>query len=273
MIYIIVIILLCTSCNTVVVDDEDNSKNEEVELKTTSGDELTSDVNKDDIVDSSIQESINELPIEHYNLDDGINHFDIEVVRSIPSGEVIYTQDFAMMIFNEEDSEVPFQIIGDMIWAEKDIFHVADVNFDGYMDIYYPSFLNGLHNIYNHYWVWEPSLGRFVEDLELIALPSLHFDEERELITAFYHNTAIAGESSCYKYIDGELVCIRIMERTYPESDDSGNKVQHLLVYDLRANGLEEVFHEIVIMDDNYLDSDEYIAYSLWQDLDYIGKE
>lgn len=109
-------------------------------------------------------------------------------------------------------------------------YHLVDANFDGHMDFCYTYALAAANARYE-VWVWDESQERFVGTGQLVGM-GLMVDEGSQTLFHWVHDSAASGCWEYYWWEDGELVCFRKEEITYPDENFNQEKV----VYE-RING------------------------------------
>ena len=162
------------------------------------------------------------------------------------------------------NEDTPYQVIEDYTYgALFQDYTVDDVNFDGYFDFYYVA-IRGNANIYYTFWVWSPATEMFMkaDEFDKISLPS--FDSEAKVIRGFDRSSAASNTQTFYKYIDGILTCIRVMDMGYPDE----NNCQQLTVQDYIDGRLVEVFNKKTILLNNF-SGEIYDEFFKWKDLNY----
>lgn len=101
--------------------------------------------------------------------------------------------------------------------GKKELFDVADVNFDGYEDIRMKISKDSYV-----FWVFNPDVEEFIRDksLELLTDPYLDFDK-KEVVSSWRHGCCRKG-SSRYKFIDNKLTLVG--ESEYVTQDNESTK-------------------------------------------------
>jgi phage shock protein E len=130
-----------------------------------------------------------------------------------------------------------------------------DWNFDGYFDIGLWSYRGGtMRNDPHYYWLWDSSLGQFVENAELMEISdfstiSINVEEGRlECYTRFGSSSGLTQE---YEYIDDKFVMVYSITFEIEQSPDEEDKyIRHITITEL-------VDGELKITEDYYEDIEE----------------
>lgn len=141
---------------------------------------------------------------------------------------------------------------------------IFDANFDGDMDFSYIWASGAKNNDFGLY-IWDEEEGRFSPGRNFLG--HLKVDEEGETVRIASNGAGTAGTVQIFQWIDGELSCVRRIERHYPET--GGEKITQLLTVEEYGNG-EWTEIERKICGEETLIYDEA---SLWYDLNYHGEE
>lgn len=143
---------------------------------------------------------------------------------------------------------------------------ILDVNFDGYQDFTY-LFSRGIQVEMYHCMIWDEERGLFVELPVYAEIPSPYVDPETETISGWCRDSGAGdGWTPIYKWIDGELVCVRMIE-VFPKDWRDHDSPFVLTVQDRIDGELTEVFRT-----EFPFDSEEYFGERMkWEDLDYHG--
>ncbi|WP_310603734.1 XAC2610-related protein, partial [Anaerosporobacter sp.] len=86
----------------------------------------------------------------------------------------------------------------------------------------------------HYYWLWNDSVGQFVENDELMKisdLGSVSICEEEQLLQC-YTNYGLCNEARYYKYFDGKFVLVR-RDEVIARSDDKGGHIFHKVTEEL----------------------------------------
>lgn len=146
---------------------------------------------------------------------------------------------------------------------------LADVDFDGDMDFYWPS-SKGNASYSGVYWIWDEGSRQFISDpyhLDRLSHPS--FDAERRLIRSDYVINWQAGATDYWKYEDGNLICIRSICAHYP---DEPAGTQTLSVTDWINGQSVEVYHAEYAEEDGTME-EEFANLMKWHNLNYHGEK
>ena len=141
---------------------------------------------------------------------------------------------------------------------------IFDANFDGDMDFSY-IWASGAKNDNFGLYIWNEEEGRFSPGRNFLG--HLKIDEEGETVRISSNGAGTAGTVQIFQWIDGELFCVRRIERHCPETE--GEKITQLLTVEEYGNG-EWTEIERKICGEETLIYDEA---SLWYDLNYHGEE
>lgn len=203
-----------------------------------------------------------------YEIDvgDGEHIFRVEAVSAgLWANE--FCRDLTLSLY-EGDNWKPTQVIETDVgvWPESFEFCVEDLNFDGYMDFYY-LYSQGTHNRYYAYYVWDKETEQFVEDpYGLSELENPTFDPEQKAVVSWYRSSIWGGKQSYYRYMDGQLTCVRVCGYPYEHGPESAT----LYVKDLVDGELKTVFEVTRASDTEFTEAEEE-EYLRWHDLDYHG--
>ncbi len=188
-----------------------------------------------------------------------------ELVPYEEPSELFYHQQFS--IWDPANPAQPIQIQEiDLETVHYGYYQVLDVNFDGYQDFTY-LFAMGVQVELYHCMIWDEELGRFVEEPVYAEIPSPNVDPETETISGWSRNSAASdGTTPIYKWIDGELTCVRKIETFRKEWNADSPMV--LTVEDRIDGELTEVFRT-----EFPAGSEEHIWERIkWEDLNYHGE-
>ena len=178
-----------------------------------------------------------------------------------------FCRDLTLSIY-EEEGRNPLQVIETDVgvWPQSFELCVEDIDFDGYMDFYY-LYSQGTHNRYYSYYVWDEETKQFTYDpYNLSELENLTFDPEQKAVVSWYRTSIWGGKHSFYRYIDGQLTCVRMCGYPYEHNPESAS----LYVKDLVDGELKTVF-EVTHASDTEFTEAEKEEYSRWHDLHYHG--
>lgn len=197
---------------------------------------------------------------------DKLNYFkiSIEATPIAVNNNDSYDNNLKILIYNLKDTSKPYQIIDDGNNGNNyQDYKLEDVNFDGYLDFYYVSG-RGTVNIYYCFWIWNPKSEVFIKSKELneISLPS--FDKNTDIISGYNRSSAASNTKTYYKYINGILTCVRILDMGQPNE----NNYQILTVQDYVDGKLVEVFRNETILTDKF-EGKIYDEFFQWGDLNY----
>lgn len=205
------------------------------------------------------------LPHEPVNIEvdvgDGEHTFWVELTEA----EVGKT----VNIYREKGDPKPFQSFADeeaLLDLEMAGLTAEDVNFDGHMDFGYLSWSGGSY-AGSAYYIWDPTAEQFVRDpygLETLSLPK--FDPEKQAIETWSHS-ASSYTIEFYRYLDGELTCVRRLKNWENNTDDYTATLT-VEEYDRETGALKEVYREeqAEIGGVTYATTDEFRR---WHDIDY----
>lgn len=142
---------------------------------------------------------------------------------------------------------------------------LLDVNFDGHQDITY-LWGSGVQAEYYNCWIWSEEQGRFVEEPTYADISSPWVDSETQTIVGWNRNSAAGdGVSTFYKWIDGQLVCVRRIEVWCQFLEDVTSEIT---VWDRHDGELTEIYHT-EFPPGSYAYFDERAK---WENLDYHGE-
>lgn len=146
---------------------------------------------------------------------------------------------------------------------------IADVDFDGDMDFYWPTSKSAGASAYV-FWIWDEESRGFIPDpyhLDQLSHPS--FDAERRLIMSEYVINWHIGGTGYWKYENRNLVCIRSILAHYP---DPQTGIQTLSVTDRIDGQMAEVYHAEYSEEDGRME-EEFANLRKWHNLDYHGEK
>ncbi|MCI8422631.1 MAG: hypothetical protein HFF50_03715 [Lawsonibacter sp.] len=145
---------------------------------------------------------------------------------------------------------------------------VLDVNFDGYQDFTY-LYARGIQVEMYHCMLWNEELGLFQELPVYAEIPSPRVDPETETITGWSRSSGAGdGDTPVYRWVDGELVCVRFI-RTFLKDWSDYDSPMVLTVKDRIDGELTEVYRV-----EFPPESAEYLTEQMrWEDLSYHGEE
>ena len=173
-----------------------------------------------------------------------------------------------LSVWNPADPAQPVQI-QEIDWETVHYgeHQILDVNFDGYQDFTY-LFARGIQVEMYHCMIWDEEQGLFVELPVYAEIPSPYVDPETETISGWCRNSGAGdGWTPIYKWIDGELVCVRKIE-LFPKDWHDYYSPMVVTVEDRIDGELTEVFHG-----EYPLDPGEYFDVRMkWEDLNYHGE-
>lgn len=204
----------------------------------------------------------------YLDVGDGEHRFWVEIAQL---GEGVVGQGIPVMVsvYFWDDRTQPIQTWEDdcLVYDFEYVRLAAqDVDFDGCMDMSYSSWI-GASSGGDAYWVWDREAERFIRDPygleELLSFTII--DPEQQVV-----ETWIPGgphrRSEYYRYMDGELTCVRTLDRY----DDMETGLETMKVEDYVDGKLVEVLSKersLVGMKEGEVDSE----FSQWFDLDYHG--
>ncbi|GAB6109078.1 XAC2610-related protein [Fusibacter bizertensis] len=199
-------------------------------------------------------------------------HIEMEAIPN--NGEDIWEveRELVISIFNINNMEVPIQLIYSNTLGTlfRDV-EIVDANFDGYLDFNYV-YTRGTANYFCTFWLWDPHQNKFVYNDQLGELSMPSFDEENQIISAYWHGSAASGDDGFYRFIDGQLKCIRYFSKCYPDSNGNGEYIQKLIVKDLVNGELIEVFNKEAVLVDDF-EGEVYEEFFKWFDIEYKGEK
>lgn len=179
-----------------------------------------------------------------------------------------------LTIYTMDDRQSPIQSLAASVYYESEAYKIYtdDLNFDGYLDIFY-IYAKGNPNRYYRVFLWDPAQGVFCENEALEQLSRLSADEENEVVHELIGYGASGGEANYYRYIDGELTCVRRIAYEFYWGP-------FLSVEDYRDGELTTVFYESAPRDAIKHEDDGQIIwpegkdreFSKWYDINYIGE-
>lgn len=172
------------------------------------------------------------------------------------------------------DRESPIQSLTASVnyGDEAHEIYADDLNFDGYLDIYYIC-SSGVANYYNRVFLWDAMQGAFCENEALEQLSQLSVDAENEVVLEWIHLSAVSGEKNYYRYIDGQLTCVRKVAHDFYYEP-------FLSVEDYRDGALTTVFYETEPRESteygadgaDYWSDGKFELFSKWYDINYHGE-
>jgi len=100
--------------------------------------------------------------------------------------------------------------------GDRQIIQSIDANFDGYPDlvIFENTGGAGPNSSYN-YFLFDPTIGRFVRSEELSELTQPQIDPKTKSVQSFWRDGAATHGAATYAWIHGKLVCTSSVETTY----------------------------------------------------------
>lgn len=179
------------------------------------------------------------FPIDDY-------HDAFEVPTGGALGTVLVTVEFEgedsgesqFSVWNPNDLDAPVQTMTAYEMYLRHGSNIEDVNFDGYMDFTY-SATWWAHGANARLWLWDEAAGQFVEEPVYAEIPNPRVDADTQTIEG-YNYSGGWGLETHHRWENGELICFRQVEYTYPDEDFNQEKI----IYE-RVNGeLVEVSRE-----------------------------
>lgn len=170
-----------------------------------------------------------------------------------------------LSVWNPADMSQPIQT-QDWTTVSFGVHEIVDVNFDGYSDFTY-LYTQGVQVGVYHCMVWDEEQGLFTEVPAYFQIPSPHLDAETETISGWSRSSGAGdGWTPIYRWIGGELVCVRQIETFLKERSDPNTPF--VLTVEDRVDGqLTEVYRA-----EFPTGSSAYLTEQLkWEDLDYHG--
>ncbi len=99
--------------------------------------------------------------------------------------------------------------------SRGDIYHTDDINFDGYLDIYFLAAAGATGNTTYDYWTYDPEKSNFEysEDYSEVFTPT--FDKENKQVRSHWKGGAAGGayNDSIFKVENGKLVLLQTIEQ------------------------------------------------------------
>lgn len=143
---------------------------------------------------------------------------------------------YTLSVWDPADMDAPIQTLEDEAFTFCGSY-VMDANFDGYMDLCLQwnwGANNGSYDLY----LWDEERGQYAFCTGFLSRGGPHADLETQTIENYTrHSGAGDGETSYYRWEDGELACFRKVEYTYPDEDG----MQEKIVYELVDGELTEI--------------------------------
>ena len=150
-----------------------------------------------------------------------------------------------LTIYKMDDRQSPIQTLTTDTSIEANMMGLEDLNFDGYLDITYVRTIGNVNTFLNVF-LWDTEQGVFCENEALEQLPNLSV-EENEVISSWSRGSASSGTQEYYRYIDGQLTCIRSIEHDwYGGGGFFEDRQPFLSVKDYQDGELKTVFYETV---------------------------
>jgi len=117
-------------------------------------------------------------------------------------------------------------------------FSFDDWNFDGFFDISLWKFQGGsMHNNPTYYWLWDNSLGKYIENKELEERSdwcSLSTDEELQQVVGYTSAGAFGNVHCFYEYSNGRFILVKSIEEIFEQSyDDKDKYTSHTIIEEL----------------------------------------
>ena len=182
-----------------------------------------------------------------------------------------FCRDLTLSFYRAEDEEEPFQVIETEVAVWPNYFEICaeDIDFDGYLDLYY-KYSEGTHNRYYVYYVWDPEMERFVEDpYGLSEFENPAFDQEAKAVVTWYRTSIWGGHFTYYRYLNGELLPVR--RCSYPYIYEGADLVSKKLWVEDYENGAWKTVFQIERFGEEEFTDEENDAFTRWYDLDYHG--
>jgi hypothetical protein len=238
-------------------------------VKTAEVEEVTLVNSKIDDDKTKIDQKIS-IESNEFNLDlgDGTRTFKvIMMAQPFEEGvtELLYDSNLTISIYSADNLTVPQQVLYDKTNGRLfEDYVILDANFDGYNDFGYVDY-RGSSSVNSHYYLWnnEDSIFEYSEDLS--ELPIVSFDSSSNTINAHWKNSASSHSTRLYRFIDGELVCIRLLYILPSEIEG----ISIFGVEELGDNVLFEVVNKNVTLENLDEIYDEYV---LWMNSEYLGE-
>ena len=235
-----------------------------------SGGEVSSIRSKPAPVSKTPQELLAEQPIDDthdaFLVDTNGRMGTLLVTAELGTERGEFEVSMSLSIWNPLDMSQPLQTIETetLVFCEEEIL---DVNFDGYQDLTC-LYSRGVQVQCYQCWLWDEEQGLFVKLPVYSDIPSPYVDPETETISGWSRSSAAGdGTTPIYKWLDGELTCVRKIE-VFPKDWRDPDSPMAVTVEDWIDGGLTEVFRG-----EYPLGSDEYFDVSIkWEDLNYHGE-
>lgn len=176
-----------------------------------------------------------------FPIDDAHDAFEVPTGGKL--GTVLVTveigeEEFYFSVWTTDNLDEPIQRMTAEGPERLHHYYLMDANFDGYPDFCY-SYALAAANARYEMWVWDEEQGQFVGTGQLVGM-GLIVDEEAQSLSHWVHGSAASGHWEYFRWENGELICFRREEITYPDENFHQEKV----VYE-RINGkLVEVSRE-----------------------------
>lgn len=176
-------------------------------------------------------------------------------------------RDITFSVWDPAKMERPIQTYSEefMMGVAPEFHHAADANFDGFQDFGY-LYCAGNQPNYWRWWLWDEEQGQFEYYAPLIEVSQPVFDAERQVVTGWARNSAVAGVHTIYRWLDGELTLLRRIETHYPEDDNT----QLATVEDLIDGQMVVVYRKE--WDLTTIKEGTPLVDWSWYDLDYHGE-
>ncbi|MBD5169578.1 MAG: hypothetical protein HDT20_05615 [Oscillibacter sp.] len=180
-------------------------------------------------------------------------------------------RDITFSVWNPTEMEQPIQTFSEefMMGVAPEFHHVVDANFDGFQDFGYLFYLGNQPN-YCHYWLWDEEYGQFKYCAPLSEISQAEFDPDQQVVTGWARGSGAGdGITTFYRWVDGDLVCVRRIQ-----SYDPWEEPTTVTVEDWIDGELQQVYYEEFPWPGDELEGREAWrqAVHVWCDLDYRGE-
>lgn len=177
------------------------------------------------------------------------------------------TENYTFVVMNESGTDT-IQILGSgtmaglVPWTFDDVFHVEDINLDGYKDFRCLVMSGATTNPQYDYFLYDTATGKFVEDIDLEDLVSPSPDSARKEIDTFDSGGLDNWISSSYRLVDGKpqlvdfMTCECLVEKNLfnPKFDEKDSSNYNEYEYWKVENG-DTVEVRRAVMTDEQFDS------------------
>ena len=172
---------------------------------------------------------------------------------------------YTLSVWNKDDLTTPVQTMEEIAWSFGDKA-LVDADFDGHTDFLcvwdHLTSINWPSSLY----IWDEDQGQFVYKTTLVGR-GVGVDEKTRSVRNRVHYTNYSGAEEIYRWENGELVCMREVEITYPTG--SGEDLIELIVQDNVGGEMAEIYRkgfseEGVVWDESYKWYDPDYYESVW---------